>query len=64
MAISTDLEFFEILPGKWLEVRTDKFDSDLVESGPPPLRLKDGNYLFFYNSARSGYPSPRPGYSL
>lgn len=26
-----------------------------------PLRLSDGNYLFLYNSARDGYPSPRPG---
>lgn len=36
--------------------RTDSFDSRLVESGPPPLRLNDGNYLFFYNSAQLGWP--------
>jgi len=26
--------------------------------------LSDGNYLFLYNSARSGYTSPKPGYDL
>jgi predicted GH43/DUF377 family glycosyl hydrolase len=62
MATTTDLKTFTNLPGKWIELRQDKFDSALVESGPPPMRLADGNYLFFYNSARSGYPSPRPGY--
>jgi predicted GH43/DUF377 family glycosyl hydrolase len=39
-----------------LSPRTDSFDSRLVESGPPPLRLSDGNYLFFYNSAQVGWP--------
>ncbi len=33
-----------------------------MESGPPPLRLKDGNYFFIYNSAQHGHPSPRPNY--
>lgn len=47
-----------------IQPRSDHFDSKLVESGPPPLKLTDGNYFFIYNSARSGYPSPRPGYDL
>jgi predicted GH43/DUF377 family glycosyl hydrolase len=64
MSTSTDLIHFKTLPGKFLELRSDKFDSHLVESGPPPMRLKDGNYIFFYNSARAGFPSPRPGYEL
>lgn len=34
-----------------LSPREDSFDSKLVESGPPPLQLSNGNYLFFYNSA-------------
>lgn len=33
--------------------RADNFDNDLVESGPPPLRLSDGNYLFLHNSANT-----------
>lgn len=64
MATTQNLFTFTNLPGKFLEIRQDKFDSHLVESGPPPLKLDDGNYLFFYNSARDGYPSERPGYSL
>ena len=39
-----------------LETRADSFDSQLVESGPPPLRLTTGDYLFFYNSAQLGWP--------
>lgn len=35
-----------------------------MESGPAPLPLSDGNYFFIYNSARAGFPSPRPGYDL
>ena len=37
--------------------RPREFDSMLVESGPPPLRLSTGDYLFFYNSASSGWPA-------
>lgn len=36
----------------------------MVEGGPPPLRLSDGNLLYIYNSARKGFPSPKPGYDL
>ena len=64
MAYSSDLTNFTNYPGKFIEPRGDMFDSVLVESGPPPLRLSDGNYLFFYNSARDGFPSERPGYAL
>jgi predicted GH43/DUF377 family glycosyl hydrolase len=64
MATSTDLKTFTNLPGNFLEIRSDHFDSYLVESGPPPLKLSDGNYLFFYNSARDVGPSEKPGYDL
>ena len=36
---------------KIIEPRKGYFDSLLVESGPPPERLSDGNYFFIYNSA-------------
>jgi predicted GH43/DUF377 family glycosyl hydrolase len=36
----------------------------MVEGGPPPLRLSDGNFLYIYNSARCCYKSPKPGYDL
>ena len=38
------------------------FDDGLVESGPPPILLNDGNYLFFYNSAQNGFPANNTGY--
>ena len=62
MAITYDLVTYKILPGPFLKTRGDKFDSALVESGPPPMKLTTGHYLFIYNSARDGYPSPRPDY--
>jgi len=39
-----------------IQVRADNFDSQLVESGPPPMELSNGDYLFFYNSAQVGWP--------
>lgn len=65
LAKSDDLITFENLPGEpFLSTRADHFDSALVESGPPPLLLDDGNYIFFYNSAQAGHPSNKPGYAL
>lgn len=40
----------------FLETRSDNFDSKLVESGPPPIKLSNGDYLFIYNSATVGWP--------
>ena len=37
-------------------MRADSFDSQLVEAGPPPLALANGDLLFFYNSAQVGWP--------
>jgi predicted GH43/DUF377 family glycosyl hydrolase len=47
----------------FLPVRSDHFDSDLVEAGPAPFRLSNGMRFFIYNSARVGYPSPKPGWA-
>jgi predicted GH43/DUF377 family glycosyl hydrolase len=44
----------------FIETRADYFDSKLVESGPPPLELLNGDYIFFYNSATVGWPD-QPG---
>eukprot|EP00428_Durinskia_dybowskii_P060793 CAMPEP_0170364594 /NCGR_PEP_ID=MMETSP0117_2-20130122/5458_1 /TAXON_ID=400756 /ORGANISM="Durinskia baltica, Strain CSIRO CS-38" /LENGTH=356 /DNA_ID=CAMNT_0010619107 /DNA_START=90 /DNA_END=1160 /DNA_ORIENTATION=+ len=44
----------------FIETRADHFDSKLVESGPPPLQLLNGDYVFFYNSATVGWPD-EPG---
>jgi predicted GH43/DUF377 family glycosyl hydrolase len=64
MALSYDLKTWTIQPGLFLQTRPDSWDSALVESGPMPLRLSDGNYLFIYNSARGGFPSKKPGYQF
>ncbi|GAV09226.1 hypothetical protein RvY_18800 [Ramazzottius varieornatus] len=43
--------------------RSNRFDSRLVESGPPPLRLSNGDYLFLYNSAQLQWPeNPKKNY--
>eukprot|EP01103_Thecamoeba_quadrilineata_P010783 TRINITY_DN2421_c0_g1_i2.p1 TRINITY_DN2421_c0_g1~~TRINITY_DN2421_c0_g1_i2.p1 ORF type:complete len:334 (-),score=42.42 TRINITY_DN2421_c0_g1_i2:204-1103(-) len=48
-----------------LTPRQNYFDSTLVESGPPPLPLSDGNYIFLYNSARQvNITNPKPGWNL
>lgn len=41
-----------ILPGFAMDKRPNHFDSYVIEPGPPPVRLKDGNLLFLYNGAR------------
>jgi predicted GH43/DUF377 family glycosyl hydrolase len=64
IAVSKNLLNWTILPGIFLPMRPDGFDSGLVEAGPMPLRLSDGNYFFIYNSARHNYSSPKPGYDF
>jgi predicted GH43/DUF377 family glycosyl hydrolase len=54
---STDPTVWESTGSIILSPRTDHFDSQLVESGPPPMRLSTGDYLFFYNSAELGWPT-------
>eukprot|EP00767_Chilomastix_cuspidata_P002125 gnl/Chilomastix_cuspidata/2251.p1 GENE.gnl/Chilomastix_cuspidata/2251~~gnl/Chilomastix_cuspidata/2251.p1 ORF type:complete len:426 (+),score=148.46 gnl/Chilomastix_cuspidata/2251:67-1278(+) len=46
-----DLSAWEDIHEALLSVRADHFDSVLVESGPAPIQLRDGNWLFLYNSA-------------
>ena len=56
---------WENLPGVFIKIRNSSyFDSYLIEGGPPPLRMKDGNYFYIYNSARCCFPSEKPGYHL
>eukprot|EP01125_Pyxidicula_operculata_P008172 TRINITY_DN2763_c0_g1_i2.p1 TRINITY_DN2763_c0_g1~~TRINITY_DN2763_c0_g1_i2.p1 ORF type:complete len:311 (+),score=54.98 TRINITY_DN2763_c0_g1_i2:63-995(+) len=64
IATSTDLINWDVKPGIFLPIRKDSFDSVLVESGPMPLRLSDGNYLFIYNSAQAGHKSVKPNWDL
>jgi beta-1,2-mannobiose phosphorylase / 1,2-beta-oligomannan phosphorylase len=63
-AMSDDLLHYSNNDSIWLPVRPDSWDSLLVEAGPPPMRLSNGNYIFIYNSARHGYPSPKPNWDV
>ena len=62
---SDNLSHWDSIGDIILSPRADHFDSRLVESGPPPLMLEDGNYLFFYNSAEKGWPEdPNTAYHV
>ena len=47
----------------WLQARDGHFDDTGVEAGPPPMRLSDGNWLFFYNSWNQSQ-AYHPGYVI
>jgi predicted GH43/DUF377 family glycosyl hydrolase len=68
ISIATTTDFFNYTDTGIFVVETRPepyFDSKLVESGPPPLQLSDGNFIFLYNSARvSSIPNPKPGWDL
>jgi predicted GH43/DUF377 family glycosyl hydrolase len=63
IAVSTDLDEYIVKKKDWITPRKDYFDSQLVESGPAPFVLQDGNYFFIYNSAQEGHPCPKEGYA-
>ena len=50
-AASTDLSQWSLTGKTLIAKRNGTWDAGLIEPGPPPLQLDDGNYLFFYNSA-------------
>ncbi|UJR23910.1 hypothetical protein I4U23_026882 [Adineta vaga] len=52
LAVNNDLCHYRYRNETFIHIRSDYFDSELVEPGPEPQRLSDGNYLFLYNSAR------------
>ncbi len=63
VAKSDDLISWEVLPDPILCPRPGKFDSDLVEPGPPAVLTKDG-IIFLYNgknSKKNGDPNINPG---
>ncbi|CAF0743849.1 unnamed protein product [Rotaria sordida] len=65
IAQTTDLIHYSLTNEYLLRTRSDSFDSELVESGPEPLKLSDENYLFLYNSARrTNITNPKPDWSL
>jgi predicted GH43/DUF377 family glycosyl hydrolase len=64
VAQTKDLIHYTYNASVWLPVRPNFFDSVLVEAGPMPLPLSDGNFFFLYNSGRRGYPSPKPAWDI
>lgn len=64
VAKTSDLLHYTYNSSIWLPVRPTSWDSLLVEAGPMPLQLSDGTYLFLYNSARKGFPSPKPNWDI
>lgn len=67
---SPDLLSYSVIENFLLiEPRANSWDSGLVESGPPPLKLPDGNWFFIYNAAQKLYGVPNnllynPGYVI
>lgn len=62
---TTDLFNYTLVTSRFITPRGDHFDNDLVEAGPPPLLLEDGNYLFLHNSANnSAGHCYHPGYVI
>ncbi len=60
-----DLLNYDLLPDLLvLPPRPGEWDSALVESGPPPARLSNGDWFFIYNAAEDTGPSERPGKTL
>lgn len=55
---STDLLKWERGP---LFINETAWGNPHVEAGPPPMRMDDGNYMFFFNSW-GGKGVPQPGY--
>jgi hypothetical protein len=51
LAVSQDLVTFNTTVDTFIAPRVGGFDDGLVEAGPSPQLLSDGNYIFFHNSA-------------
>lgn len=70
VATTTDLIHYNVINEFVLiKPRPGMFDNGLVEAGPPPLQLPDGNWFFIYNSAQTLYGVPNqlfynPGYLI
>lgn len=61
VAVSNNMLDWTILPGFAMDKRTGRFDSYVIEPGPPPVRLSDGHLLFLYNGAKE-CPTGKPDY--
>ncbi|KAE9552272.1 hypothetical protein FO519_004518 [Halicephalobus sp. NKZ332] len=67
ICVSSDGKVWDDTEKFLIKIRNDVnpfFDSNLVESGPSPIQLKSGDFLFIYNSAQDGYSSSKSGWYL
>ncbi|CAF1266915.1 unnamed protein product [Didymodactylos carnosus] len=63
VAVTQDLIHYEYTGKTFLQIRPNYFDSELVEPGPEPRKISDGNYLFLYNSGRQvSTPNSKPNW--
>lgn len=53
LATSPDLFAWTTVNDSYILPRGNDFDNSLVESGPSPMLLSNGNYVFFHNSDNS-----------
>ena len=53
LATSPDLYNWTVVNETYITPRGDAFDNALVEAGPSPMKLNDGNLIFFHNSDNS-----------
>lgn len=63
LATSLDGITWNSEPGSFLSPRPGMFDGALIEGGPHPLPLSDGNYFYLYNSDEPGPSTKKPDWS-
>jgi len=61
MAYSDDLENWDYVKEPVLRPREGKFDSRMVEPGPPPIKTKDGILLLYNSSTKPTKPGEKFG---
>lgn len=64
LATSPDLYNFTTVNSSFIAPRVGSYDDNLVEAGPSPQLLSDGNYVFFHNSDGGPKDCYNPAYVI
>jgi predicted GH43/DUF377 family glycosyl hydrolase len=65
LATTDDLKTYQTLGDTFITSNPGSFDQDLIEPGPQPLQLDNGNWIMLYNGAKKSLlGSPKPNYDL
>jgi predicted GH43/DUF377 family glycosyl hydrolase len=64
LAVSSNLVNFTNINDNFIVPRSGNFDDALVEAGPRPMPLSDGNYIFFFNSNHLAPYSYHPEFAI